>query len=129
MTSTVLDASALLALLRAEPGAERVRAVLADSAMSAANLAEVVSYLARNGADEAGVRQVLVPLPIAWISFDDALAYDAGMLVAATKSAGLSFGDRAYLALARHLHLPAMTADRAWFSITSAVGVTVDLIR
>ena len=129
MTSIVLDASALLALLRGESGAERVGAVLSDSAMSAANLAEVVGYLARNGADEAGVRQVLAPLPVAWVSFDDALAYDAGMLVAATKSAGLSFGDRACLALARRLHLPAMTADRAWSSIASTVGVTVDLIR
>jgi PIN domain nuclease of toxin-antitoxin system len=68
-------------------------------------------------------------LPIAWISFDDAIAYEAGMLVAATKSAGLSFGDRACLALARRLRLPVMTADRAWSSIASTVGVTVDLIR
>jgi PIN domain nuclease of toxin-antitoxin system len=58
MTSTVLDASALLALLRGEPGAEKVKAVLPDSAMSAVNLAEVVGYLARSGAEEGGVRQI-----------------------------------------------------------------------
>lgn len=50
MTGAVLDASALLALLLAEPGEERVRAVLPDSAMTTVNFGEVVGHFARNSA-------------------------------------------------------------------------------
>ena len=53
MTEFVLDASALLALLRAEPGGDRVGNALADSAMTAVNFAEVVGHYARNGAARA----------------------------------------------------------------------------
>jgi ribonuclease VapC len=129
MTVAVLDASALLALLRQEPGAEKVREVLSDAAMSAVNLAEVASYLARNGATLAEVAEALFPLPIERIPFGDEDAYDTAMLVTATRAAGLSLGDRACLALAKRLSLPALTADRSWSSVASAVGVRVDVIR
>ena len=46
----VLDASALLALLLAEPGAARVAALLPDATVSAVNLSEVVAKLAEHGA-------------------------------------------------------------------------------
>ena len=46
MSSWVLDASALLAMLNSEPGSERVAAALADSVMSSVNLSEVVAKLA-----------------------------------------------------------------------------------
>ncbi len=52
MTLAVLDASALLALLLGEPGSEKVRAVLAESALTVVNLGEVVGHFARNGAAE-----------------------------------------------------------------------------
>jgi ribonuclease VapC len=129
MTEAVLDASALLALLLAEPGAERVRAVLADAAISAVNFSEVVGHYARNGVGEAQVRQVLDPLPLERVPFDADLAYAAGLLLPATRPAGLSFGDRACLVLARRLGSRAITADRAWPSIAAAAGVDVELIR
>jgi PIN domain nuclease of toxin-antitoxin system len=129
MTEVVLDASALLALLLAERGAERVRAVLAGGAMSTVNFSEVVGHYARNGVEEAQVRRVLDPLPLEQIPFDSALAYAAGLLLPATKPAGLSFGDRACLALARQRGCRAMTADRIWTGIAAAVGVEVELIR
>ncbi len=129
MTVAVLDASALLALLRQEPGAEKVREVLSDAAMSAVNLAEVAGYLARNGATLAEIAEALSPLPIERIPFGEEDAYDTAMLVTATRAAGLSLGDRACLALAKRLSLPALTADRSWSSVASAVGVRVDVIR
>ena len=129
MTTAVLDASALLALLLAEQGEERVRAVLPDSAMTAVNIGEVVGHFARNGAAEADIRRVLDPLPVERIAFDEGLAYVAGLLAGATQAAGLSFGDRACLALARRLRVKAMTADRVWSSVAEQVGVDIDLIR
>jgi ribonuclease VapC len=54
----VLDASALLALVHGEPGAERVRAALGQAVISAINLAEVVGRLASTAltADRAWTR-------------------------------------------------------------------------
>lgn len=45
----VLDASALLALLLDEPGADRVAATLGDAVMSTVNLAEVLGKAADRG--------------------------------------------------------------------------------
>lgn len=129
MTAVVLDASALLALLRAEPGDERVRAALPDSAMTTVNFGEVVAHFVRNGAPEAEIRGVLDPLPVERITFDEELAYTTGLLAEVTRTAGLSFGDRACLALAHRLGVRAMTADRAWAGIAKIAGVAVDLIR
>ena len=129
MTSAVLDASALLALLLGEPGFDRVRAVIADCAMTTVNLGEVVGHYARAGASETDIRLVLDPLPIERVFFDESLAFAAGMLLPVTRSAGLSFGDRACLALAMQLGVPALTADRAWQSIATAAAVAVELIR
>jgi ribonuclease VapC len=129
MTSAVLDASALLSLLRNEPGWERVRDVLADSAMTTVNLGEVVGHFVRNGALEADIRLALGPLPIDWISFDEEMAFTAGLLSSATRRAELSFGDRACLALASRLGVPALTADRSWRDVAEAAGVEIELIR
>ena len=46
----VLDASALLALLLQEPGADRVKAALDGAAMGVVYLAEVVGHYAKLGA-------------------------------------------------------------------------------
>jgi ribonuclease VapC len=75
MTLAVLDASALLALLLGEPGSEKVRAVLAASALTVVNLGEVVGHFARNGAAERNIRLVLDPLPIDIVVFDEELAF------------------------------------------------------
>ena len=129
MIRAVLDASALLALLLGEPGADKVRAILADSAVASVNLSEIVGYFARNGVAENDIRLVLDPLPIARIPFDERLAFAAGMLLPTTRKAGLSFGDRACLALASRLGVQALTADRSWQGIAEVVGVDVDVIR
>ncbi len=44
-----------------------------------------------------------------------------------TKSAGLSLGDRACLALGKRLNLPVLTADKVWTSLS--LGITITLIR
>lgn len=129
MTLAVLDASALLAWLLAEPGNEKVRAILIEAAISVVNLAEVVGHFARNGATEPQIRQVLDPLPIERVVLDEELAFAAGLLLPETRRAGLSLGDRACLALASRLGVRALTADRSWQSIVDVTGIEIDLIR
>jgi ribonuclease VapC len=131
MTAVVLDASALLALLLDEPGAERVKAVLDGALMTAVNLAEIVSHYAKLGAAHAEIEALLRPLPIQVIPADAALSYAAGMLRPLTLERGLSLGD-CYclaLALAKREGAVALTAERRWPEIADVAGVTVELIR
>jgi PIN domain nuclease of toxin-antitoxin system len=72
---------------------------------------------------------MLDPLPFVRVALDEELAFIAGLMLPATVPAGLSFGDRACLALANKLGVRALTADRAWQRIGVAVGVEVELIR
>lgn len=78
MTGFVLDASALLALLLAEPGADRVKAELDGSVMTTVNLAEVVSHYAKLGAARPDIEALLRPLPIRWAAVDAALHHIPG---------------------------------------------------
>ena len=127
--SFVLDASALLALLRGEPGAERVGGELAAAVMSTVNVAEVVGHYAKRGTSAADIGAMLDPLPFERVDFDHELAMACGLMQPATSKAGLSLADRACLALAGRLGAPAMTADKAWSLVAAEVGVTVELIR
>jgi ribonuclease VapC len=57
------------------------------------------------------------------VPFDADDARAAGELSLVTRDAGLSLGDRACLALARRLDVPAVTADRAWLNVDAGVDV------
>ena len=101
MSASVLDASALLAYLRAEPGADRVIAAIATgAAMTSLNFGEVAGWFVRQGADASYVRSLRAKLVFPLVPFDDDLAIRAALFLPATRSAGLSLGDRACLALA-----------------------------
>jgi ribonuclease VapC len=125
----ILDASALLALTRREEGADKVAESLADSVMTTVTLSEAVGYYARGGASEAEIRALFDVLRIERVPFDEELAYIAGLLLPKTRPAGLSFGDRACLALALRIGGTALTADRAWLRVATAVGVEIEMIR
>lgn len=133
MSGSVLDASALLAYLHEEPGAERVEeALTTGSTISAANLAEVLGKLGDEGMDPAAVADKLrdrgligVVLAVEPVTDQDAVLI--AQLRRPTKRVGLSLGDRACLALALRLDAPALTADGAWLDVE--VGAQVQLIR
>ena len=129
MTVVVLDASALLAMLKAEPGGARVAEMLIHSRMSAINHAEVVSHFVHRGIPPDEVEATLLPLPAEIIPADRAVATLAGSLRAETADAGLSLGDRFCLAQALRDRLPAWTADRNWADVAAKIGVEVVLIR
>ncbi len=128
MNSVVLDASAILAVISNEPGAEELTpALLARAVGSAVNLAEVQSKLVSRGwtSDQAWedatspIREIL--------AFDEEQARIAGDLVVQTRHLGLSLGDRACLALGLTLKVPVYTAERAWNKLK--VGVKIHAIR
>ncbi|MBI2885898.1 MAG: type II toxin-antitoxin system VapC family toxin [Chloroflexi bacterium] len=127
MSSVVLDASALMALLNGETGAQVVAEALGDAVIGSVNLAEVLTRLAQRGLSEEGMRATVDDLEIDVIPFDKDLAVSAGMLWPLTRAYGLSLGDRACLALARQLEAPALTADRIWAELN--LGIEVQVIR
>ena len=123
----VLDASALIAVLRDEPGAAAVEAVLDDAAVSAVNLSEVQAMLVERGTPSATAWSWLVDLDLEVVDFDAAQAKLAGDLRPLTRTHSLSLGDRACLALAQALGAPAMTADRAWAGLD--IGIVIRTVR
>jgi PIN domain nuclease of toxin-antitoxin system len=123
----ILDASALLALLFDEPGAERVATALPMAKMSAVNLSEVIAKLNERGVPDPDIDICLAELGLDVVPFDEDLAHRAGQLRVATRMAGLSLGDRACLALAASLDAVALTTDRAWSDL--AISVRVALVR
>ncbi|MEO6608166.1 MAG: type II toxin-antitoxin system VapC family toxin [Aestuariivirga sp.] len=129
MMTVVLDASALIALLKNEPGAEMVAQALSDTKITAVNYAEVISHFVHAGMPATEVDAMLCPLPLVIVPADENLARLAGHLRAQTASAGLSLGDRFCIALAKIDKLPAWTADRQWQSIAASVDVKITIIR
>ena len=129
---SVLDASALLALLRRETGAERVaKAVQHGALVSAVNWAEVMARLIDIGADPGDIAGKTLPPrllgDVALVPFDAEQACETARLRVRTRSLHLSLADRAALALARLRSLPVLTTDRAWRSLR--LGIAIDVIR
>jgi ribonuclease VapC len=128
MNRIVLDASAILAVIGGESGAEKLTPdLLARAAGSAVNLAEVQTKLVSRGwtseqAWEDATSPVREVLP-----FDEEQAKIAGDLVTQTRHLGLSLGDRACLALGVALKVPVYTAENAWKKVK--VGVRIHVIR
>jgi PIN domain nuclease of toxin-antitoxin system len=127
VSDVVLDASAVIALLKGERGAEVVRAALPEAIVSAVNYAEVGSYLASVGLGRAEILAVLGGTRLAVVPFDEAQALEVVRLRPLTRSLGLSLGDRACLALAGLRRLTALTADEGWADLD--LGIDVRVIR
>jgi PIN domain nuclease of toxin-antitoxin system len=115
--SAVLDSSAVLALLFGEPGAERVKQTLPGALLSAVNFAEIVTKLCERGMPQDQARLAIEAIGVEVVDFGIDQACVTGELRNRTRSAGLSLGDRACLALAQQQNLPAITADTAWAQI------------
>lgn len=111
----VLDASALLAYLNAEPGSDVVEEALAgDVCCSAVNWAEVAQKIRAIGGDWSLAAALLASHGLVVEPFTTRDAERAAALW--QRGSGLSLADRSCLALAARLGAVALTADAAWGS-------------
>lgn len=127
MVEAVLDASALIAFLREEPGADKVAAVLTRSCISAVNLAETYGKMVEHGKRLEDVAYQIERLRIPVVPFDAEQAQIAASFWKPTRSVGMSLGDRACLALALKTAAPAFTTEGEW--LKGDLGVRVVKIR
>lgn len=127
MNKVILDASAILAYLLDEPGAEIVAPTLEDGmgVVSSVNYAEVVSKLTDHHMPPEAIQSALDDLDLEIIPFDAQQAFITGELRTASKPLGLSLGDRACLALASVLQLPVLAADHNWTLMPGTFDVRV----
>ena len=125
----VLDSSAILAVLQAEPGQDQVLRVLPDALICAVNLAEIVSTLADRGMAAERAHRAAIRLGFSVAPLDEELARIASELRPTTRAAGLSLGVRCCLALGRQRRAIVLTADCAWSTVADAVGVRIRNIR
>ena len=125
MARCVLDASAVLAWLQGETGADVVDPFLAQAAISTVNWSEVLQKASQKGRDAGETSDLLkaLGLEIAALTEEDASLAAALWLHAPS----LSLADRCCLALAHRLDVPAVTADSSWQELP--IGVQTLPIR
>jgi ribonuclease VapC len=111
MSKVVFDASALIAILHDEPGSKAIEPYLNRAIISTVNLSEVLAQLIKHGMPEKIALSTVSSLGLNVIPFNSELAYNAAFLIKITSKTGLSLGDRACLALAQNLKLPAITTE------------------
>jgi PIN domain nuclease of toxin-antitoxin system len=128
MARAVLDASAVIALLRDEPGARAVAAYAGDALISAVNVQEVAKALLVRGIPLDIARLMIESLRLEVRPHGREDAYAAAGLHEATRSRRSGLGDRTCMALAITAGLPAITTDRAWAEL-AIPGLEVTLAR
>lgn len=117
---TVLDASAVLAYLQGEDGADVVERALPSSTMGAANPSEVLSTF--NGSAEVSLVEAI--LSARGVTVEPVTREDARLAAGLRSSSpALSLGDRLCRALAARRGDLVLTADRAWGASGTVVQI------
>jgi PIN domain nuclease of toxin-antitoxin system len=128
MNEIVFDASAMLALIQGERGAEKLTDEILDRAVaSTVNLAEVQSKLVKGSNDPNRAWAAALSTVSSVEPYTSEQAKTAGDLIATTAKYGLSLGDRSCLALAIALKAPVYTTEQSWRNLK--LGVPIHVIR
>lgn len=127
MNSLVLDASAVLAVIFAEKGADVVIRRLPGALLSTVNLAEIATRALDLGKPLEDTIREIRRLPLHVVPYDSEQSQITASLRAASKPLGLSLGDRACLALGMTRQASVMTGDRDWQKLN--VGIEVIVFR
>lgn len=127
----VMDSSAILAILRGEPGCDYVQELLQseECAISSVNMAEVGSKLIDYGLPPEEFPRIARQLQIDIIDFSADQCIQSAQIRKITRSAGLSLGDRACVALTQLMKGCVVTSDRAWLDIAELTQIKVLMIR
>jgi len=125
--ASVLDGSALMALLRGETGADTVAACLPSAVISTVNQAEVQAKLVSAGMEEEAAWWHIAEVQCESVPFDEEQARIAGGLVTTGKAPGLCLGERACMALAMQRKARVYTTDRTWKNLD--LGIDIEVIR
>ncbi|MBZ5727917.1 MAG: PIN domain-containing protein [Acidobacteriia bacterium] len=121
---SVLDASAVLALIQDEPGAARLWAAVPEGAVSAVNPAEVLAKLISRGMPRQEALAAFDALHLEVAAFDRAQA----AISASYPGKGISLGDRCFLAAAP-LRGVGWTSDRALAPVASVQSTRLEFFR
>ena len=125
-SNAVLDASAVLAAIYREPGADKLSpGMLATALISSVNLAEVHGKLVAQGWDVEQAWEDCSGIVDQVMPFTTQQAKRTGSLIAITRPSGLSLGDRACLALALEYNAAVYTADRSWKNLKLDLQIIV----
>ena len=127
--TTVLDSSAVMAVIQNEPGSARVEETLPGALLSAVNFAEVISKLTDRGMDGKVAEAAIQSLGIEVIDFSANQARVTGELRPLTRDAGLSLGVRACIALGVESAATILTTDQAWRRVASSISASIETIR
>lgn len=128
MAKIVFDASAVIALLREEPGADIVASYIGEALISAVNLQEVIKALLVRGFELTIIKSMIDALHLEVRSHDVSDAYAAAALHRMTMIHGSGIGNRTCMALAIKTGLPVLTTDLVWSKL-SITGLHVKLAR
>lgn len=123
----LLDTSVILAIFWGEPGRASAIKMVRGAAISTINLSELVAKFVDAGFSGRKGDDYISELSLTVVPFGRGEAVEAGLLRGATRGLGLSLGDRACLATARMLQVPAVTADRSWAGLD--LGIDIKVIR
>lgn len=127
MSRLVIDASAVIAILQGEPGADTALDLARGASFSAVNLAETLAKVSDHGVNVDDALSLIDDLRLEIVPFDRQQAAVAASLRPPTRYLNVSQADRACLALAMVRRLPVLTGDRDWSTL--AIGVETILFR
>ena len=120
----ILDASAALAVLLREPGAERVQQTFVSAGISAATLAEILSKATQRGIPCDEAYPAILDFGIEVFPVTTLHARIAGEISRAPRELDLSLGDRLCIALAISLNCELLTSDRGMAEFKAGIPIT-----
>lgn len=130
MAQFVLDASALLALIQVESGADRITQALelGECVISSVNLSEALAKLISVGMPPGQAEAVVMGIPAQVVPCDEETGLRAGRLATLGKPLGLSLGDRICLATAQVHGGTVLTTEQAWRKVRLE-HVVIEVVR
>jgi PIN domain nuclease of toxin-antitoxin system len=120
----VFDASAALALLQGETGADKLSDLQADALIGSVNVAEVLAKLVSRGMPLQDAQDAFEALHLEVVSFEPASALASAKYV----SKGVSLGDRCFLAAA-HQFGYGLTSDHDLTALLGSVAPQLKFFR